>query len=309
MKLALLVTCCAACGSNHASPDAARPPDDQGLAGDAGGGGDAGAPNATPECTPVTSGTFEHYDLPGPSGLPSGVTFLSDWSALPIAGGFDGKQAVDDCRMKPDGFTTWHGKPAVRVEVDPGDDPLNLGTERAELLSMQNAAGTNFDTEGASGLTLYYATSYYFPTSWDGTFLQGDGDSWSFVNQFYGWGGLAAGRRNATGPQLYWYSGVTDGTFSDGGHISLGSWTDFVIEVVWTTGTITIYRRDQGQPTFTQVLSASSPDAANCMYYKQGLYRGPDVNGRSDVLWIGPTARGDSFAAVEEAAFGTHAGF
>ena len=60
---------------------------------------------------------------------------------------------------------------------------------------------------------------------------------------------------------------------------------------------------------FAQVLAATSAAASGCQYYKQGLYRGPDVNGRSDVLWIGPTARGASFAAVEQAAFATGDGF
>ena len=48
---------------------------------------------------------------------------------------------------------------------------------------------------------------------------------------------------------------------------------------------------------------------ANTTYFKQGLYRGPDVNGRTDVLWVGPTSRGPTFAAVEQASFGTSDGF
>jgi hypothetical protein len=43
-------------------------------------------------------------------------------------------------------------------------------------------------------------------------------------------------------------------------------------------------------------------------YMKQGLYRGGTVDGRSDVHWVGPTVRGSTFAAVEQAAFGTSAG-
>jgi hypothetical protein len=41
-------------------------------------------------------------------------------------------------------------------------------------------------------------------------------------------------------------------------------------------------------------------------YWKQGLYRG-GVN-RTDVLWMGPTARATSFEAAEMAAFGTASG-
>jgi hypothetical protein len=41
---------------------------------------------------------------------------------------------------------------------------------------------------------------------------------------------------------------------------------------------------------------------------KQGLYRGGNVDGRTDVYWVGPTVRGGTFSAVEQAAFGTQVG-
>jgi hypothetical protein len=302
MRVVIVLGLAAACGSSPGHGGDAGPTRADGAPD----GAASAPPDASRECTPVAAGTFEHYGLPPTTGLPPSVSFVSDWTQHPIAGGFDGKQAVDDCRMKPDGFATWHGKPAVRVEVDPGDDPLHLGTERAELLSMQDASGTNFDAEGASGATLYYATSYYFPSTWDGTFLQGDSNSWSFVNQFYGWTGLSAGRHHAADAQVY---GFDDHTFTDGGHVTLGRWTDFVFQIDWATGAYVVYRRDEGQTKFAAVLSASSTSTGSCQYYKQGLYRGPDVNGRTDVLWIGPTARGTSFAAVELASFGTSDGF
>jgi len=48
---------------------------------------------------------------------------------------------MDSCRIQPDGYLTWHGKAAVRVEVQPNDDPLalNSNSERAEMLLMQDA--------------------------------------------------------------------------------------------------------------------------------------------------------------------------
>src|SRR5262249_27548037 len=156
--------------------------------------------------------------------------------------------------------------------------------------------------EGSSGATLYYATSYYFPTSWDGTFLTGDAASWSFVSQFAGWGGLAAGRQTATGPQLYWFDdrGTSSATvmFADGGRIALGKWTDFVFRVDWQTLGFAIYRRDEGQPKFQIVVNASDPSMSGASYYEEGLYRGTHTVGRTDVLWIGPTSRGSTFAAV-----------
>ena len=79
--------------------------------------------------------------------------------------------------------------------------------------------------------------------------------------------------------------------------------------VDWGAGNYTVWRRDEGQVTFTQVLTGKKeipPDRD--IYVKQGLYRGGNVDGRTDVLWIGPTARGTSFSAVERQAFGTNDG-
>ena len=60
--------------------------------------------------------------------------------------------------------------------------------------------------------------------------------------------------------------------------------------------------------SFTQVVAATFPAPPNGTYMKQGLYRGGNVNGRTDVLWVGPTARGSTFSAVERAAFNTNVG-
>src|SRR5262249_43366410 len=98
--------------------------------------------------------------------------------------------------------------------------------------------------------------------------------------------------------------------FSDGGSIALGKWTDFVFMIDWTAGHVVWWRRDQGQMAFTKVIGGTDPAFSNPTppSVKQGLYRGGDVNGRTDVLWIGPTSRGSSFTAVEAASFGTSVG-
>jgi hypothetical protein len=246
---------------------------------------------------------------PKPPAGGAGVDFVADWSAVPASGGWKRTQIIDACRYHAEG-TTWHGKVAARVEVDPGDDPLSLGqgSERAEMLSMQSQGSADID-ESSSGGDVFYATSYFFPATWDGTFLRGDENSWSFVFQLYGWGALAAGRRGPGQPQIYFFSGPNELAFSDGGQIALGKWTDFVFEVKWSTGHVVFWRRDQGATAFTKVVDADAGSASGgTFYFKQGLYRGGDVNGRTDVFWIGPTARGSSFAAVESAAFGTSAG-
>jgi hypothetical protein len=123
---------------------------------------------------------------------------------------------------------------------------------------------------------------------------------------------LQAGRRDVGQPQKLYYS-AGDGLkeFSDGSLIPLGAWIDLVFDFNFATGAYKIYRRNEGATTFTLVVNAVDATMvdSNTTYFKQGLYRGPDVSGRTDVLWIGPTSRGTSFAAVEAASFGTNAGF
>jgi hypothetical protein len=96
--------------------------------------------------------------------------------------------------------------------------------------------------------------------------------------------------------------------FLDGGRIALGKWTDFVFEVDWRTGKHTIWRRDEGTTKFNRVLTSVTPVPSGEIYFKQGLYRGGTVNGRTDVFWIGPTSRGSSFTNVEKQSFGTESG-
>jgi hypothetical protein len=239
------------------------------------------------------------------------VLFRSiDWLQIPATGGWYGTQVMDSCRIQADGFLTWHGKAAARIEVQPTDDPLALGagSERAEMAFLQDSTGKQINETSTSGI-VYYATSYYFPQTWDGTFLRGNSNSWSFVWQFYGWQGFAAGRGYDTDPtaQKYWFGGIST-KFSDGGNISKGLWTDFVFMVNWANGHLSVYRRNEGQTVFTLVLDANGPSVTGSVYEKQGLYRGGDVSNRTDVLWVGPTARGSSFSAVEQAAFGTNNG-
>ncbi|WP_161491816.1 heparin lyase I family protein [Bradyrhizobium centrolobii] len=279
-------------------------------------------PDTSKRCRAVIRGERHvTYRLPPSSEPPGeGISFATNWSELRW-GGWYGQQAVDDCRIRVDGFQTWHGKAAVRIEVQPNDDPLALhaNSERAEMFSMQDSGGTEIREGSASGLQ-YYATSYYFPTTWEGQQLPwsafapadcsaDDGNacnSWAFVWQFYGWGGLVAAQRVIGGPQRYMFNQIE---FSDGGLLRLGKWTDFVFRVDWRKGAFAIWRRDEGERQFRLALEGTSPvPPGRRVYVKQGLYRGGRVGERTDVLWIGPTVRGATFSAVERQAFGTNDG-
>lgn len=111
------------------------------------------------------------------------------------------------------------------------------------------------------------------------------------------------------------------------GNLNRGHWVQFMLDVVWasdTSGSLRIYRRDEGQKDFTQVLdlegtptlqydSFISIDPAKCSscgidnvthYWRVGLYRSTSP-GQTNVLWLGPVVRGSRFDEVAVAAFGS----
>jgi len=258
----------------------------------------------------------ESYKQPRNASLPSGISFLTDWINLARAGGFGAYQVMDSCRMKYDpSFSTWHGLASVRVEVNPGDDPISSGGERSEVLWMKDQAGIMFESQ-TSG-RVYFGMSYFFPVDFDGEVLRGNPNSWSIIMQLHPGSGngpfgvFVAGQREPTGPHRFWWTSGQQYNFSDGGNIELGKWVDFIFDMNFNTGAFKIYRRNEGETSFRAVVDANDPTLVNAQgsYFKQGLYRGEDVRGRTDVIWMGPTARGNSFLAVEQAAFGTRKGF
>jgi Polysaccharide lyase len=328
-----------ACGSGHASSavapgsDAASPTqvDARASQGDDGPAPqDASAAGDGPSTNDATVDAGSALDAT----VVGTVSFLGDWDKDPAKGVWKDIQVVTATKLQNDPSTpTWHGKGAARVEVDPGDDPLNLGenTERAEVLQMQDDAGKAIP-ENDSSATQYFAFSYLFPSNWSGTELSGDSNSWSIVFQLHGPDSLgaspafslSAAEHTDAGPEIYSVGtnvgSIASGccgpsySLSGGGAIRLGKWTDFVMMMTFAstpTGHITVWRRDQGQTAFAQVLDVpnvatlqyQSGQAVGDHYWKQGLYRG-GVN-RTDVLWIGPTVRATTFQAAEMAAFGT----
>ena len=95
------------------------------------------SPNALQLCPAVTPGEHDQYHLPPTTNLLEGISFATDWTRHPT-GGWYGAQIMDECRMRPDGSSTWHGKAAVSFG-QPKDDPLALhkNSERSEMMIMQ----------------------------------------------------------------------------------------------------------------------------------------------------------------------------
>jgi hypothetical protein len=109
------------------------------------------------------------------------------------------------------------------------------------------------------------------------------------------------------------------------GDLRVGHWVEFMFDVTWaydTTGSLTVYRRDEGDATFTVVLSrvgqptlqfdSQFPNSQNTdptlgptylHYWKTGYYRNISP-GVTSLLWLGPVVRGTSLQQVAAAAFG-----
>jgi len=215
---------------------------------------------------------------------------------------------------------------AVRVEVRPGDDPINSSGERAEAVFMTDSTG-NFINENVSSGTQYYAFSLQLPPDWVPPANDIHGLHWGICLQLHGPDTLDASPAFAfevtnafsvdvtTGdldtPALKYSSFYTP--LSDGS-LNLGHWVDFVIGIRFakdSTGSITIWRRNEGQTQFTQVLALtniptlqyrSSQGGVGSHYWKYGYYRA-DQTTVTTILNLGAIARGTTFDNVVATAF------
>lgn len=268
-------------------------------------------------------------------------SFLSDWQTLP-AGGWAQMQAIDGDIVVDPKMKTNHGFVAAHVMVKSGDDPLHLQnkSERAEVLMMKDVQGHVIPENEKSG-TQYYALSYFFPPEWKASAVHEDGIyNWAIIFQLHGPddAGLSpsfsinAGRELEDGPPVFAVEMESGGPIAlntwpaDNIHhyqfdgfdaiVPLGKWVDFIIRITYTVdnkGSFTIWRRDEGDNCFHVALDVDhvptlqfSDKAVKDHYWKQGLYR--SAQSWTDEFWMGPLARGSSFADVENAAFGTNNG-
>jgi hypothetical protein len=108
--------------------------------------------------------------------------------------------------------------------------------------------------------------------------------------------------------------------------LNRGKWVQFMLDVVWkkdSSGSVKLYRRDEGKNNFEKVLDLSNiptlqtsehipTDLARCPscaednivhYWRVGYYRSTSPN-QTNTLWLGPIVRGTEFNEVAEAAFG-----
>ena len=92
--------------------------------------------------------------------------------------------------------------------------------------------------------------------------------------------------------------------------LNKGKWVDFVTRIKFAataTGTIEIWRRDEGESDFIKVLSltnkATLDNDGSQHYWKHGLYRSPSSH--TNIFYLDNLVLADTFEEAVQAAFGT----
>jgi hypothetical protein len=236
------------------------------------------------------------------------VSFRGGWEqgVLTGPGNWAEEQEVAADRMQIVTDIVRNGGKAMRVEVRPGDNPLDCcsSTERAELTIMTNPDNTPL-LEGVDSGTQYLAFSvrldpdFQFPL-------------WSILLQLHGPDDLDAYPLIAIGVDANGYNlehfggdvAVAPRIRRALGPATLGQWTDFILEVTFAkgpTGDITVWRRNEGQDKFYRVtritgiptLQYRGSDPVGGHYWKAGLYRSKEDF--ANTLWNDGVTRASTY--------------
>lgn len=214
------------------------------------------------------------------------------------------------------------------VEVHSGDKVNGWSGERAEVSAMQDATGAPRLVGPETGHE-FYAWSIKVAENWVPPDVNHAGYRWGTCFQLHGPDRFGAppslafmveddfhldlcggdvtdhgSRQHPRGPVLC--------RFTDG-DLNRGHWCQFLIDVVWAadaSGGVTIFRRNLGESNWRRVcarphiatLQYRFGEAVGPHYWKAGFYRSESQH--TNVLWLGPIARGRDRDAVLRAAFG-----
>jgi hypothetical protein len=257
------------------------------------------------------------------------TTFSGDWeSGLVGRGNWKYIQAVDTTgRFTRVTSPVRQGNYSARVEVRPGDDPIGSSGNRAEVLVMSDASGNELNESEASG-TQYFAFSFRLDTTWQAPAADANG-AWAIIFQLHGPDNLGASPSVDVSVlnhlAIGFYSGDLDSAarsvryrsyaLSDSS-LNIGHWVDLVLRITFArdfTGSVTAWRRNEGQAGFTQQLQVtnvptlqyrSSLGGVGAHYWKHGLYCSKQTS-ITNVLWVDGMTRADSYNEAAHAAFGT----
>jgi len=235
--------------------------------------------------------------------------------------------AVGKDRLRPERDpSSPKGGTVARVEVRPGDKVIS--SERSEVCMMQDSWGRPLPVRSTSGHE-YYGISVKLDLKWQAPQPNAAGYAWGTFFQLHGPDSLGASPSIALMAEKDFHLDVCGGDVMDGGKrtkpkgvvslpytdgsLNLGRWNQFLVDVVWAadnTGSITIYRRNEGKMQWIKVLEKQNTPTLQYgfgqqvgdHYWKTGFYR--SESSHTNLLWLGPIVRGNNRNEVAVAAFG-----
>jgi len=276
-----------------------------------------------------------------PPPTPSGnVSFSCGWETKILGNGcWDEENRMADYSIQRVTDHVRKGNYSARFEVRPGDDPIGCTGcgERAEVADMLTEDGVEINENENSG-TQYYAFSVRFDENWVAPEEDPEDGLWSIFFQLHGPDELGAspsfsldtlysdGNETTENICVMLHSGDLDDPENSlqwqnyplsNGALNRGQWIDFVIKIKWAadfTGSVDVWRRDEGETDFTLVLSLNNVPtlqyrssvnggAVGDHYWKHGFYRPVQHGSVVNILWLDGMSRGDTFDAVVDAAF------
>ncbi len=215
------------------------------------------------------------------------------------------------------------GSYSLKVTVKSGDNYGSSG-ERAEVFGMYGPDGKQIFENEASG-TQFYTISVYLPLD-----FKSPSSSWGSFQQLHSNDIYNSYPSFAIGALDTYYVQMISGDLNalndpkkshtvkyPIGALQRGKWVDFVWKIKFAktfTGTVDVWRRIEGETSFTQVLSIAniptlsfnstvSGGAVLDAYWKTGYYTSAETFTR--VIYIDSNTRGASFNDVVAAAFPT----
>ena len=209
---------------------------------------------------------------------------------------------------------------SARFELRPGDHAGTVG-EDTQVTLMQDSNSNELYENESSGIQ-YYGISVRLDTSFPATT---NVNSWMVVFELHGpdvYSTNPVFQLDAYNPTLKtqsWCVGLRSGDIESvpsvtnyplsKATLNKGHWTDFILKIKYAkdnTGSIDIWRRDEGETVFVNVLSLSNiatlqykPSVSQIPgghYWRVGPYRNSDST--TAILWVDGVTRGSTYESI-----------
>ena len=206
-------------------------------------------------------------------------------------------------------------KSIAKFIVKPGDVFNKSTGERSEVVLGGWENTSLFRVRGDEGKE-YYRVAVKLASDWKAPNKNGRGFSWGSFFQLHGPNEYGAPPAVAIFAENEFSLFVVAGDlnlmiggrrFLTKSNLNVGKWVDFVLEIKWAsdaTGSIAVYRRDEGEVDWTKVADIKSMatlqhkgvPVPNTHYWKAGFYR--SESSHVNTLWLRPILRGQTFEEV-----------